>query len=84
MSETCTQPHATLPAMVDLDELARMLNVSRSVVARMRRDGRLLAPALEMDKVLRWGRAEVLAWIDAGCPEADAWAKSRSRGRAAK
>ena len=53
--------------LIDRRELAAMLSVSPATVDRMSDKGRLPEPIRLSSQTLRWRRAEVLAWIDAGC-----------------
>jgi excisionase family DNA binding protein len=45
-------------------EVARMLGVSRSYVRVLAREGGLPPPVWRNRKVVRWDRAEVLAWVE--------------------
>lgn len=52
-------------------ELAKMLNVSRSQIYNMNRDGKL--PRSVSVAGPKWGIDEIRAWIAAKCPEHEAW-----------
>jgi predicted DNA-binding transcriptional regulator AlpA len=62
-----------------LCEVADCLSISRATLCRMRQEGRLLDPTIEIDRLLRWLRAEVDKWAECGCPPADEWRKLRRR-----
>ena len=57
------------PLLIDARDLARLLTVSPATIWRMRAAGRLPAPIRLTGSTLRWRRSEVLAWLDAGCPD---------------
>ena len=63
---------AVEPLLLDLRAVARLLSVSPRTVGSMRSTGRLPAPVRIGRRVL-WRRAEIVEWIDAGCPSRDAW-----------
>jgi excisionase family DNA binding protein len=54
-------------------EAAALAGVSRSTWHVLRAAGKLPA-AVRLGRAVRWRRAEVVAWIDAGCPDARTWA----------
>jgi prophage regulatory protein len=53
--------------------LADMLNVSLRQVWRLNSAGKLPRP-VRLGGSVRWNRAEVTAWFEAGCPDHEAWA----------
>jgi excisionase family DNA binding protein len=53
-------------------ELAEMLNVSLRQVWRLNSAGKLPKP-IRLGGSVRWNRAEVQQWFDAGCPGRAAW-----------
>lgn len=68
MSAIKTEPVLSGPALIDATELARLLSVSKMTIWRLRDDGKL-PPAISLtSQCVRWRRAAVLTWIDAGCP----------------
>lgn len=67
---TSTNPtHATpLSLLIDIQELATMLNRSVASLERDPAAGRL-PPPVRLGGSRRWRRAEIVAWVDAGCPQ---------------
>ncbi|MGL4462737.1 MAG: helix-turn-helix transcriptional regulator [Planctomycetia bacterium] len=53
--------------MVDPAGVAGLLSVSVKTVRRMIDAGKL-PPPTRVGRLIRWRRADVLLWIDAGCP----------------
>ena len=56
-----------LPVLIDIQELARMLNRSVGSLERDQASSRVPAPVY-IGASRRWRRGEVLAWVEAGCP----------------
>lgn len=52
---------------------AALASVSRATWHRLRAAGKL-PPCIRLGRAVRWRRAEVVAWIDAGCPDTRTWA----------
>jgi predicted DNA-binding transcriptional regulator AlpA len=52
---------------------AALAGVSRAHWQRLRSAGKL-PPSVRLGRKVLWRRAEVTAWIDAGCPDAKVWA----------
>ena len=55
------------PELLTVDDVAAMLAVSPRHVYRQCDAGRLPHP-VRIGAAVRWKRADVLAWLDAGCP----------------
>ena len=55
-----------LPALLTINDMAKLLRCSIRTVARMRRDGHVPSP-LKIGGALRWRVDVVKAWIDQGC-----------------
>ena len=53
--------------LLTADAVAKLLSVSRLSVWRWRSAGKLPQP-IKVGRTVRWRRAEIIAWIDAGCP----------------
>lgn len=53
-------------------ELARVMNISKSLVHKRNRMGLLPMP-IRIGRVLRWDANEIQAWIDAGLPSREQW-----------
>ena len=47
--------------------------VCRATWHRLRAAGKLPAP-VKLGRALRWRRDEIVAWINANCPDAETWA----------
>jgi predicted DNA-binding transcriptional regulator AlpA len=52
---------------------ATLAGVSRATWHRLRVAGKL-PPSVRLGRKVLWRRAEVVAWIDAGCPDGKVWA----------
>lgn len=55
-----------LPALLTINDMAKLLRCSVRTVARMRRDGHIPNP-LKIGGALRWRADDVKAWIEGGC-----------------
>ena len=53
-------------------DAARFIGVSSSHFYALAKTGRLPLP-VRMGRCVRWRRAELSAWIDAGCPALERW-----------
>ncbi len=74
----------TLDALLIPDtEAAALAGVCRATWHRLRAAGKL-PPAVRLGRAVRWRRAEVVAWIEAGCPDGGTWAAMRASGRRLK
>jgi predicted DNA-binding transcriptional regulator AlpA len=56
----------------DASALGRWLEVSKRTVFRLRTEGKLPPPVFIGSRP-RWVRAEIEAWIEAGCPPQVTW-----------
>ncbi len=63
---------AASPLLLTAAQLATELNVSQRTLRRMDLSGEVPLP-LKIGKSLRWRRAEIEAWIDAGAPPRRKW-----------
>jgi len=68
------------PLLVPATEAARLAGVSRATWCRLRSSGKL-PESVRLGRSVRWRRAEVVAWIEAGCPDARTWAAMEAAGR---
>lgn len=68
--------------LLDMTQLVVLLRRSAASLERDQAAGRLPAPVY-LGGSRRWRRAEIEAWVAAGCPAADAWARTRSGATAA-
>ena len=56
----------------DKPTLATLLNTSVRNIDRLNSGGRIPAP-VRIGSRPRWRREEILAWVQAGCPDRQAW-----------
>jgi len=61
------------PLLIDGPALARRLCISVSTLHSLRRAGRMPLRIIRLARCVRFDRAEVDAWIRAGCPAAERW-----------
>ncbi len=63
---------------------AALAGVSRSHWHKLRAAGKV-PPSVRLGRKVLWKRAEIAAWIDAGCPDSRMWAAMQeSAGRRMK
>lgn len=58
--------------LMGVNDVAGFLGVSARQVWNLRSQG-LLPEPVRLGRSSRWRRAELVAWIDAGCPALDEW-----------
>jgi len=58
--------------LMDMRELAKLLKVSNRTVFSMRIHGEMPKP-VKIGRAVRWGRSEIMAWVQEGCPPASEW-----------
>jgi predicted DNA-binding transcriptional regulator AlpA len=61
-------------------EAAAVAGVSRATWHRLRAAGKV-PPAVRLGRSVRWRKGELIAWIEAGCPDARTWAAMQNCGR---
>ena len=61
------------PLLIPDTAAAALAGISRAHWQRLRTMGKL-PPAVRLGRKVLWRRFEVVAWIDAGCPDARTWA----------
>jgi predicted DNA-binding transcriptional regulator AlpA len=59
---------------------AALAGVCRATWHRLRAAGKI-PPPVKLGRAVRWRRAEVVAWIEAGCPDARTWAAMQGSAR---
>ena len=59
-----------VPAMLTVDQVARMLCCSPRTVRRLADAGRMPRP-VRLGSLLRWPRESIESWISQGCPRRD-------------
>lgn len=67
------------PWLLSVADVARLLNISKGALQKLRRQARVPAP-VEMGRRVLWRREELEAWVRTGCPTREAW-ESRRRQR---
>jgi len=72
--ENETLDFATLPLMLDVQTVAKLLKCSGRHVYRLSDSDRMPRP-LKIGSLVRWRRDDIRQWIDDGCPS------KRSGGR---
>ena len=58
--------------LIDVEELAKTLNISKKHVLRLRTAGKIPQP-IKLGKSCRWSIKEIEAWIIADCPPLSKW-----------
>jgi excisionase family DNA binding protein len=61
-------------------EAAGLAGVSRATWHRLRAAGKV-PPAVRLGRAVRWRRDELVAWIEASCPDGRTWAALQASGR---
>lgn len=61
MSKQQTAP--TLETMLEINDLADLLNVSRRTVERLRTAGKVPKPDMHVGKMPRWNRETIRRWV---------------------
>lgn len=61
------------PLLIPDTAAAALAGVSRATWQRLRAAGKL-PPSVHLGRKVLWRRAEVVAWIEASCPDARTWA----------
>ena len=74
-------PTVTLtPILVDADGAAALLSISVAHFRKLARDGRIGPEPVRLGKCVRWSRAELARWADAGCPPRHLWQQANRAG----
>jgi predicted DNA-binding transcriptional regulator AlpA len=68
------------PLLIPDTAAAALCGVSRASWHRWRAAGKI-PPAVRLGRKLLWRRAEIIAWVDVGCPDARTWQAIRGRDR---
>lgn len=66
--------------LLDVVTVAELCGCSARTVRRLADAGRMPRP-LRLGSLVRWRRAELEAWIGAGCPPLDRWKYIEAAGR---
>jgi|SRR6185369_15674860 len=62
--------------LVDVRTLAKLMNISDRTLWRLQDEG-AMPKALHLGSLRKWRLAEIVEWIDAGCPPMRAWTYKR-------
>jgi predicted DNA-binding transcriptional regulator AlpA len=68
----------TEPLLIPPVEAAGLINISQATLWRHTATEKIPAP-VKVGRKTFWRRAEILAWIDAGCPARKKWEAMRPR-----
>lgn len=71
-----TGPHHDAVMIADI-EAAALCSIARATLHRLRSSGKWGPRAVRLGRCLRFARAEVIAWLEAGAPDARTWAAIR-------
>lgn len=72
---------AETPEALPAAAAARLLGVSRATFFKLHAAGKLPMPVYLTPRCPRWRRAELLAWLAAGCPDRRTWQRMRGDSR---
>lgn len=82
--DTPTTDPIQLALLIPDTAAAALAGISRAHWQRLRAAGKL-PPSVRLGRKVLWRRAEVSAWIDAGCPDSKMWgAMQAAAGRRLK
>lgn len=78
---TTTETDTTTPSaiLIDAAAIGALMGISGRSVRRLNDAGRLPRSIPVGPRMLRWRRAEILAWIDADCPNRKTWDAARKK-----
>lgn len=71
MSVSTKSTHEAVAELLDVATVAKFCGCSARTVRRLSDAGRM-PPPIRLGSLVRWRRAELEAWIDAGCPSQQA------------
>ena len=66
------EPPWDVNLMVSKQQAAKLLQISTRTIDNLRQEGRIPQPN-KIGTAVRWNRAELVAWVDAGCPDCNEW-----------
>ena len=64
-------PEKTQSVLIDSVELAVLMGVATSTIKRWSRNGDMPKGRRVGPRLLKWDRAEIQTWMDAGCPRVE-------------
>lgn len=65
---TAAPPDPPEQLLISAPEVAKILGISTRSVWRLRSAGKIVPP-IEIGGLVRWKKADILAWIDQDCPD---------------
>ena len=65
---TVAPPDPPEQLLISAPEVAKILGISTRSVWRLRSAGKIVPP-IEIGGLVRWKKADILAWIDQDCPD---------------
>ena len=80
-TETPAAVAAPEPLLIHDTEAARLAGIARSTLHALRAAGKWGPIPIRLGRALRFKRAEVVAWIEAGCPDARTWEAMQAQSR---
>ena len=69
------------PLLIPDTVAAALAGIGRATWHRLRAAGKIGPLATRLGRRVLYNRAEVIAWIEAGCPDAGTWQAMRKMGR---
>jgi predicted DNA-binding transcriptional regulator AlpA len=69
------------PLLITDVQAAALAGIARSTWHVLRSAGKIGPPAIRLGRAVRYRRADVEAWITAGCPDSQTWAAMAATGR---
>jgi len=81
MPESPTTTSPLNPLAVDVGGAARLLAISESRLFAMRRAGKFGPVPVPMGRCCRYRVAELVAWVNAGCPARARWQAMNGGGK---
>ncbi len=61
------------PLLLDALAAAAFIDVSRATFWKLHASGKIPLPLRLSQRVVRWRKEELVAWVRAGCPSRDKW-----------
>lgn len=71
----------TAGLLIDMDTVAGLMSVSRRTLERLVSEKAIPEPIRISGRLVRWRLAELLEWIEAGCPHTKHWSYIPTQGR---
>lgn len=67
-----TLPTSIEPMLLPVQAAAMLLGMSAKALRRADQAGKVPAP-VRVGRNVRWRKAELVAWVNAGCPDRETW-----------